>query len=42
MNALDISRINETSPYKVSLNPHGYLQFTTQAGVVLAVGFDEE
>ena len=42
MNALDISRINETSPYKVSLNPHGYLQFTTQAGVVLAVGFDED
>lgn len=42
MNALDISRINETSPYKVSLNQHGYLQFTTQAGVVLAVDFDED
>ena len=40
MNPLDILRINEVSPYVVSINKHGYFQFTTKAGVILTVGFD--
>lgn len=42
MNPLDISRINEVSPYVVSINKHGYFQFTTKAGVILTVGFDND
>lgn len=42
MNQLDLSRINEASPYEVRLNKHGFFQFKTRAGVVLAVGFDDD
>lgn len=43
MRDLDISRINETAPYKVFVTRRNhYYGFITRAGVVLSVGFDED